>query len=71
MQEKNSRVPLRLLIKPDEKVCFNCKHLAWMVALGLGVECLHPANRQPNGRQMKIRSSWHTCEHFESKRETE
>ena len=25
--------------KPDEKVCFNCKNMLWMVGLGQGVKC--------------------------------
>jgi hypothetical protein len=24
---------------PDEKVCFNCKNLAWSVGIGLGIRC--------------------------------
>ena len=25
--------------KPDEKVCFNCKNMLWMVGIGQGVKC--------------------------------
>lgn len=24
---------------PNEQVCFNCKHMLWLVALGKGVKC--------------------------------
>jgi serine/threonine protein kinase len=35
-----------------------------MVALGLGVECEHPANKQ-DGKNFKIPSRRYSCEHFE------
>jgi hypothetical protein len=44
---------------PDEKVCFNCEHMMWMVGLGLGVKCR--INR------MNIPSRLYTCEKFEKK----
>jgi hypothetical protein len=25
--------------KLDEKVCFNCKNLAWKIGIGLGISC--------------------------------
>ncbi len=25
--------------KPEEKVCFNCKYMLWMVGVGQGVKC--------------------------------
>jgi hypothetical protein len=43
----------------DEKVCFNCKHMLWMVGVGQGVKC---------GIDKKdIPSRWHTCDKFENK----
>jgi len=44
---------------PDEKVCFNCTHLRWMVGLGQGLKC---------GINMQtIPSRLHTCNKFEKK----
>ncbi len=44
---------------PDEKVCFNCENMMWMVALGLGLKCrLDKKN---------IEHRFHTCEKFEKK----
>ncbi len=34
MSSKNVQNP-----KPDEKVYFNCKNLAWSVGIGLGIRC--------------------------------
>lgn len=50
---------------PDERVCFNCEHVVWAVALGLGVRCRHPDNSPPGGPEYQIPSRRHTCEHFE------
>ena len=48
--------------KPEEKVCYNCKHLAWMVGIGQGLGCIHPKLGITCER---IPSSRHTCEKFE------
>jgi hypothetical protein len=48
-------------ITPDEKVCYNCKHLAWMIGIGQGLRCIHPKK----GNSEMIPSSKHTCELFE------
>ena len=45
--------------KPDEKVCFNCKHMLWMVGLGLGLKCDLTKHNIENRR--------HTCDNFEFK----
>ncbi len=45
--------------KPDEKVCFNCKHILWMVALGQGVKCALDKKDIP--------SRFHTCNNFDPK----
>lgn len=55
--------------KPDERVCFNCEYMLWMVALGQGVRCRHPANNPADGKLFRIPSRRHTCEHFEGKLE--
>ena len=51
---------------PDERVCFNCEHMLWLVALGLGVRCKHPANHQGDGL-FAIPSRRYSCEHFEAR----
>lgn len=52
----------RFDIKPDEKVCYNCKHRLWMVAIGLGIRCNYTVEKKliPNLK--------HTCDHFEFKK---
>lgn len=42
---------------PDEKVCFNCKHMLWMVGLGLGLKC--------GLTKHNIEHRRHTCNNFE------
>lgn len=44
---------------PDEKVCFNCKYMLWMVGLGQGVKCDIDKSNIPN--------RFHTCPKFEFK----
>jgi hypothetical protein len=44
---------------PQEKVCFNCKNMKWMVGIGQGVKC---------GLDLKdIPSRAYTCDKFEFK----
>jgi len=43
--------------KPDEKVCFNCKHMAWLVGVGQGVKC--------GITKKNIPSRFYTCDKFE------
>jgi hypothetical protein len=45
--------------KLDEKVCFNCKHMLWMVGIGQGVKC--------DLDKKDIPSKFHTCENFQKK----
>jgi len=45
--------------KPDEKVCFNCKNMLWMVGIGQGVKCKLDLKNIP--------SRYHSCEQFEKK----
>lgn len=47
----------------DEKVCYNCKHMLWMVGIGAGVRCdIHnPPKMIPHLR--------YTCKNFEFKNE--
>jgi hypothetical protein len=53
-------------IKPDEKVCFNCEHLAWMVGIGQGLKCLNPDKEI---KHQPIQHRRHTCELFEFKKD--
>ena len=51
-------------IKEDEKVCYNCKHLAWLIGVGQGLRCSNPKK----GKVPEIvPSRQHTCELFEIK----
>lgn len=43
----------------DEKVCFNCTNMLWMVGIGQGVKCRLTMENIPN--------RYHTCEKFEFK----
>ena len=51
----------------DEKVCANCKHLAWLIALGQGLRCIH--NHDPMKSPPMVPSMRHTCNNFKSKHE--
>ena len=53
-------------IKPDEKVCYNCKYLLWMVGIGQGLRCGNPTKEIKN---QLVKSSKHTCDLFEKKDE--
>jgi hypothetical protein len=44
---------------PNEKVCFNCKQIMWMVGLGLGLKCRLTMGNIENRR--------HTCDKFDFK----
>lgn len=49
--------------KPDERVCYNCKNMLWMVGIGQGVRCglSHPPKLIPQLR--------HTCDYFKFRTE--
>jgi hypothetical protein len=49
-----------------ERICQNCAHLRWLVALGMGLRCKHPANAT-TGIGMLVPSRKHTCPYFEPK----
>ena len=49
---------------PDDRVCFNCAHRVWAVALGIGALCRHPANGR-DGRLLRVPNRRHTCGYFE------
>jgi hypothetical protein len=45
--------------KKDEKVCFNCINMLWMVGAGQGVKCSLTMKNIPN--------RYYTCDQFENK----
>jgi hypothetical protein len=52
---------------PEEQVCYNCKHMLWLVGIGQGVRCGY---KIPGGRRMtQIPSLRYTCDKFEWKDE--
>ena len=51
-------------IGPEDKVCYNCRHLAWMIGIGQGLKC---SNQKKEKKFESIPSSKHTCELFEFK----
>lgn len=61
--------------KPEERVCYNCVHMTWLVALGLGVRCSyeHNTNTDPKVKPKlpMIPNLRHTCDKFKSKHEHE
>jgi hypothetical protein len=64
MSTKNNHLD----IKPDEKVCFNCKHIIWLVALGQGVRCGYDFYKNNNKVLFPISHLRHTCDKFENKK---
>lgn len=45
--------------KPEDKVCFNCSHMRWLVGVGQGVKCALTMQQIP--------SRLYTCSKFEKK----
>ena len=54
-------------IDPNETVCMNCKHLAWLVGIGQGLKCF---NEKKEIKYQPITNRRHTCDLFEFKRES-
>ena len=52
-------------IHPDEKVCYNCKHLNWLVGVGMGIRC--SLDRNSKGFPNTVPSRRHTCDRLEKK----
>jgi hypothetical protein len=50
-------------ILPEDKVCYNCKHLAWMIGIGQGLRCINDKKEKKNEM---VPSSRYTCELFET-----
>jgi len=55
----NDKKPNTIAI--DEKVCYNCKHRIWAVAIGLGVMC---GNNKKGGMFTQIPGLRKTCDAF-------
>lgn len=60
------KIPPGGQVPEDRECCSNCRHMQWMVGIGCGVKCGHPANRVSRV-PMAIPSRYHWCEHFEAK----
>ena len=60
--QSNNSEKKSTVINTDEKVCYNCKHMSWMVAIGVGVRC---KKNIKNNWPTVIPSLRHTCELFE------
>jgi len=54
-------------IKSSDKICYNCKNLVWLVALGQGIRCGHPTKVEEGKIPPLVPSRFHTCEVFEFK----
>jgi len=56
--------------KPEEEVCFNCKHLFWGIGLGLGLRCSNALNKKADQKEFLplVPSRRHTCEYFSNKK---
>lgn len=52
-------------IKKDERVCYNCVHMLWMVGIGQGVRCGFKTEEQKIPPM--IPHLRHTCDKFENK----
>lgn len=45
--------------QPDEKVCFNCENLLWLVGIGQGLKC--------DLNKKSIPSRYYTCDKFQKR----
>ena len=71
-QKVNKMTPQNDRPGPDEKVCYNCKYMLWMVGIGQGVRCGYLFYK--NGANQKlplIPNLRHTCEKFEFKNKSQ
>jgi hypothetical protein len=48
----------------DEKICYNCNHIAFLIGIGQGLKCSHPSKTSEDN---SIPSMSHTCEFFTNK----
>ncbi len=54
-------------IKDSDKICYNCKYLAWLIGVGQGLRCGHKTKRKDGEMAPLVPSRFHTCELFEFK----
>ena len=52
-------------LKPEDKICHNCKHLLRMIAIGQGLRCGHPSEKGSRIFPPIIPKKTHTCGLFE------
>lgn len=52
--------------RPEEKVCYNCRHMLWMVGIGQGVRCGY--EKENKKTPPMIPHLRHTCDKFEFKK---
>lgn len=51
-------------IKKTDKVCYNCRYLAWLIGVGQGLRCGHPSKREEGKKAPLVPSRDYTCELF-------
>jgi len=51
-------------VDKEENVCYNCKHIAWLIGIGQGLKCSNP---KKENKLESIPSKFHTCDLFENK----
>lgn len=56
-------------IKPTDRICYNCKHLSWLIGVGQGLRCGHKTKREEGQIAPLVPSRFHTCVLFEYKEE--
>lgn len=54
-------------IKKTDKVCYNCKYLAWLISVGQGLKCGHPSKREEGKKPPSVPGRQYTCELFENR----
>lgn len=54
-------------IDPNNKVCYNCKYMSWLVGVGFGVRCTNKESEIGKKNPPILPSSSHTCDKFEFK----
>jgi hypothetical protein len=51
--------------KEKEKICANCKYIAWLIGVGFGLRCSHASKRVKGEMPPLIPSKLHSCDLFE------
>jgi hypothetical protein len=50
-----------------DKICLNCKYLAWLIAIGQGLRCTHVSKRVEGEKLPFVPSRHYSCDMFEYK----